>query len=133
MKLNVLVPGEAIAATAAGRYDLAQGYLTRGDPIVLQSALDPRFATSVSHAVALHAYSGANREAAEKLFDAGVLASTDAERARAYGDLQDLLIDNNAAFPIYERVWEVVLSNKISGFTRTAEGFAQLSDVRKAP
>lgn len=133
LKLNILVAGEMIAANSAGKYDLASGYLTRGDPIVLQNILDPRFTTTNSRAIARNIYPPEIVAAAEKLFDAGLTASTDDERARAYGELQDLLIDNSLVFPLHERIWQAVLSDKIRGFAWTAEGFAILNDVRRTP
>lgn len=133
LKLSFLVPGEMVTALSAGKYDLVGLYLTRGDPIVLQSVLDPRFAPTGSRAAARNAFPPEISPAAEKLFDAGLVATRDDDRARAYGELQDLLIDNNLAFPLFERVWQAALSSKVSGFAWTAEGFATLGSVRRTP
>jgi peptide/nickel transport system substrate-binding protein len=133
LKLSFLVPGEMIAALSAGKYDLVGLYLTRGDPIALQSVLDPRFAPTSSRAVARNVYPPDVGPAAEKWFDVGLLATRDDDRARAYGELQDLLVDNNLAFPLYERVWQAALADKVQGFAWTAEGFAILNNVRRTP
>ena len=131
LKLIVLAPGEWMARTSAGRYDLVEGYLTRGDPIVLQNILDPRYARRVS--LANDAYAPETLAKAEKLFDAGLLATDDAERARVYAALQDLLIDEGVVFPLYERIWEAATLQKVQGFSWTSEGFALLNDIRLTP
>lgn len=131
LKLNIQTPGEWAAARAAGQYDLASSYMTRADPIVLQTFLDPR-ATNRS-ALSVSAYEPETLVRAQKLFDAGMTASQSAARAQAYAELQDLLIDENVAFPLWERVWQAASSAKVKGFKWTSEGFALLNDIELLP
>jgi peptide/nickel transport system substrate-binding protein len=56
-------------------------------------------------------------------------ATASDQRAQAYGDLQDLLVEEGSAFPIYERVWQAATSQRVQHFRWTAEGFALLGDI----
>ncbi|MFS0828203.1 ABC transporter substrate-binding protein [Pseudomonas phoenicis] len=128
LKLNVLTRAEWVAGNASGNYDLTSTYMTRADPIILQTILDPRAANSAT--MATNAYEPATLEQAQALFDQGLRATTDAQRAQAYGQLQDLLLDQAAAFPLYERVWQAATAPRVKDFRWTAEGFALLSDIQ---
>jgi len=127
LKLSVVTRAEWVANNAAGNYDLTINYMTRADPIILQTILDPRSANSST--VATNTYEPAVLEKAKGLFDAGITATQGQQRAAAYGDLQDLLIDESSAFPVYERVWQAATSPKVKNFRWTAEGFALLGDI----
>lgn len=131
LRLNILVEGEWATANAAGNYDLHSSYMTRSDPIVLQTILDPR-ATSNS-ALSVNAYTSEALAQAQEYFDAGMTATDTEQRAEAYGALQDLLIDEAVAFPIHERVWQAASSERVSGFKWTSEGFALLNDIEVTP
>jgi peptide/nickel transport system substrate-binding protein len=132
LKLNILVLAEQTNALRAGKYDIALDfYKTRGDPSVLQAVLDQRLASSNSRAIAANAYAPETWEKAKALFDQGQLSANDQERARAYGALQDLLVEENVAIPVYDRLWQATLSAKVQGFDWTAEGFVILNDVWK--
>jgi peptide/nickel transport system substrate-binding protein len=127
VKLNVVTRAEWVANNSAGNYDLTSTYMTRADPIILQTILDPR--TANSSTLATNLYAAPTLEKAKGLFDAGITATQSAQRATAYGDLQDLLIDEGSAFPVYERVWQAATSPKVKNFRWTAEGFALLGDI----
>jgi peptide/nickel transport system substrate-binding protein len=127
LKLNVLTVADWSAANAAGNYDLTSIYMTRADPIILQTIIDPRTANSAT--VATNLYTPQALPKAEALFDAGMMATIGEQRAQAYGALQDLLLDEGSVFPIYERVWQAATSPRVSNFRWTAEGFALLSDI----
>nr|WP_314491080.1 ABC transporter substrate-binding protein [uncultured Pseudomonas sp.] len=128
LKLNVLTRAEWVAGNASGNYDLTSTYMTRADPIILQTILDPRAANSAT--MATNAYEPATLEQAQALFDQGLRAIADPQRAQAYGQLQDLLVDQAAAFPLYERVWQAATAPRVKDFRWTAEGFALLSDIQ---
>ncbi|MET0241175.1 MAG: ABC transporter substrate-binding protein [Sphingobium sp.] len=127
VQIVVLVPGEYAAAIKAGKYDLTGSYMTRGDPVILQTILDPRY--SRGSALATNAFTPDLLKKAQHLFDAGLITSDPAKRAEAYGALQDLLIDQSIAFPVYERIWQAALSKNVKGFAWTAEGFASFNDL----
>ncbi|AZF00029.1 ABC transporter, substrate-binding protein [Pseudomonas orientalis] len=127
LKLSVVTRAEWVANNAAGNYDLTLNYMTRADPIILQTILDPRSANSST--VATNTYEPAVLEKAKGLFDAGITATQSPQRAAAYGELQDLLIDQSSAFPVYERVWQAATSPRVKNFHWTAEGFALLGDI----
>jgi peptide/nickel transport system substrate-binding protein len=127
LKLNVVTRAEWTAANAAGNYDLTSTYMTRADPIILQTILDPRSANSST--LATNTYEPTTLPQATALFDAGITATQAAQRASAYGDLQDLLVNEASAFPIYERVWQAATASRVRNFHWTAEGFAFLGDI----
>ncbi|OCR22583.1 ABC transporter substrate-binding protein [Pseudomonas syringae] len=127
LKLNVLTTADWAAANAAGNYDLTSTYMTRADPIILQTIIDPR--TANSSTVATNLYTPQTLPKAQALFDTGMTATSSVQRAQAYGALQDLLIDEASAFPIYERVWQAATSQRVHNFRWTAEGFALLNDI----
>lgn len=127
LKLSVVTRAEWVANNSAGNYDLTINYMTRADPIILQTILDPRSANSST--LATNTYEPAVLEKAKGLFDAGITATQAPQRAAAYGSLQDLLIDESSAFPVYERVWQAATSPKVKNFRWTAEGFALLGDI----
>lgn len=127
LKLSVVTRAEWVANNSAGNYDLTINYMTRADPIILQTILDPRSANSST--VATNTFEPAALEKAKGLFDAGITATQGPQRAAAYGALQDLLIDESSAFPVYERVWQAATSAKVKNFRWTAEGFALLGDI----
>lgn len=131
LQIQVLRAAEANAALSAGGYDLINTYMTRADPVVLQSILDPRF-TSDSP-LSVNAYTPEARTRIEALFDRGLAARTAEERSSAYAELQDAYLRENSAFPIYERVWQAAAQARVQGFTWTGEGFALLSDIWLAP
>ncbi|MFK0096160.1 ABC transporter substrate-binding protein [Pseudomonas sp. NPDC090592] len=130
LKLNVLTRAEWVAGNASGNYDLTSTYMTRADPIILQTILDPRAASSAT--LATNTYEPHTLAQAQTLFDDGITATRDAQRAQAYGQLQDLLVDEASAFPLYERVWQAATAPRVKDFRWTAEGFAFLSDIQVA-
>lgn len=127
LKIDIVVRGDYPAGLAAGRYDLANTYMSRADPVVLQTFLDPRFTNNSP--LAVNAYPAEVRPEVLALFDAGLQADTREKRRDAYGALQDLLIEENLAFPIWERVWQTALAPNVQDFGWSAEGFALLGDV----
>ncbi|MBD1551253.1 ABC transporter substrate-binding protein [Pseudomonas typographi] len=131
LKLKVQTKAEWAAANASGNYDLTSTYMTRADPIVLQTILDPR--TANSSTLATNTYTAEVLPRAQVLFDAGLGATDDAQRSVAYGQLQDLLVDQGSAIPVYERLWQAATSPRVKHFKWTAEGFALLSDIEVGP
>ncbi|EPF67014.1 ABC transporter substrate-binding protein [Pseudomonas syringae] len=130
LKLNVVTTAEWAAANAAGNYDLTSTYMTRADPIILQTIIDPRSANSST--LATNLYAPETLPKALALFDAGLTATQSEQRARAYGELQDLLVDEGSAFPVYERVWQAATAKNVGNFHWTAEGFALFNDIELA-
>lgn len=131
LKLRVQTTAEWAAANANGNYDLTATYMTRADPIVLQAILDPRNANSST--LATNSYTPATLVKAQTLFDAGLTATAPEQRAQAYGELQDLLIEQGSAIPVYERVWQAATSPRVQNFRWSAEGFAFLNDIEVKP
>lgn len=128
LSLKVLPTAEWFLANASGKYDLTNNYMTRADPIILQTIIDPRSAKNSS--LATNVYPAPILPTAFALFDAGLTATADDQRAKAYGDLQDLLIDEGAVFPIYERLWQAATAAKVHDFNWTAEGLALFNDIQ---
>lgn len=126
LQLKVLVAGEYTAATAAGDYDLTSTYMTRADPVILQTILDPRYSSS---AIAANAFRPEQLEKVQQLFDAGATELDGERRAATYAELQRYLIEENVSFPVYERLWQAATAPQVRGFQWTSEGFALLGDV----
>jgi len=131
LKLKVQTKAEWAATNASGNYDLTSTYMTRADPIVLQTILDPRSANSST--LATNIYPAATLSHALELFDAGLTATAAPQRASAYGELQDLLIDQASAIPVFERVWQAATAQRVHNFRWSAEGFAFLNDIEVKP
>lgn len=131
VKLKIQTIAEWAAGNAAGTYDLTYTYMTRADPIVLQTILDPRSANSST--LATNTYEPSVLPLAQGLFDAGLTATSTQQRADAYGQLQDLLIEQGSAIPVYERVWQAATSSRVHNFRWSAEGFAFLNDIEIKP
>lgn len=112
---------------ATGDYDWANSYYSRADPVVWQTFLDRRFTNNAPFSINPYPEDVWPKVAA--LLDAGMEGATREERAKAYGDLQDLLIDENISFPIFERIWQAALSPQVQGFNWSAENLAFFSDV----
>jgi peptide/nickel transport system substrate-binding protein len=127
LKLEVLVAGEFLTFVSAARYDLHSTYMTRADPVVLQTILDPRYTNN--SALSVNAYPPETLKKVEAFFDAGLQTTSSEERAKAYAGLQDVLIDDNVAFPIYERLWQAAASPRVRDFKWTSEGFALFNDI----
>lgn len=127
LRIDIVVRGDYPAVLASGRYDLANTYMSRADPVVLQTFLDPRFTNNSP--LSVNVYPADVQDRALALFDAGLEARTSDERRAAYGALQDLLIGENLAFPVWERLWQTALAPNVQGFAWSAEGFALLGDV----
>jgi peptide/nickel transport system substrate-binding protein len=62
-------------------------------------------------------------------FHKGLETQSPHDRAEAYGALQDLLIDDNVAYTIYQRLWQAAASPRVKGFQWTSEGFALFNDI----
>ncbi|HWH25439.1 MAG TPA: ABC transporter substrate-binding protein [Pseudolysinimonas sp.] len=127
LQLKVLVPGELAAATASGDFDLLGTYLTRADPTVLQSLIDPRFTNNSF--LAVNSSTPEVEAELEQLYDEGRSAIDPKVRAAVYTKLQEKLLKENVAFPVYERLWQAATSTKVHGFRWTSEGFALLNDI----
>lgn len=128
LSLKVLPTAEWFMANASGKYDLTNNYMTRADPIILQTIIDPRAAKNSS--LATNIYPAAILPKAFALFDTGLTATAADQRAKAYGDLQDLLVEEGSVFPIYERLWQAATAAKVHNFNWTAEGLALFNDIQ---
>lgn len=131
IELKVGTTGEWLTWLSQGKYDLASLYLTGGDPDILQNFLDPRRVGKNS--LAARVYPADIVQRVEKLFDEGAVTAAPEGRARAYGALQDLMISENLAFPLAERLWQVALSPRVHGFSWSGEAAARLTDVSLTP
>jgi peptide/nickel transport system substrate-binding protein len=127
LEIKILVAGQLTSETTAGNYDLTSTYMTRADPAVLQTILDPRFANNST--IARNSAEADTAPAIQALYDAGLAAIDPAERAEVYADLQELLIDENVAFPVYERLWQAATAEKVQNFSWTSEGFATFNQI----
>ena len=129
LSLRTLTPAQQATYLINGDYDLTVNYFTRADPGALQYIINPAVANSKAMA---------NRTASpdviahiQGLF-AKAIQTTDANQTKqAYSDLQDYLIDQGVTFPLFERVQEAGVSDKVHGFAFTSESFLRLNDTWK--
>ncbi|RMU65945.1 hypothetical protein ALP29_200308 [Pseudomonas syringae pv. avii] len=75
----MVTTAEWAANNAAGNYDLTYKDMTRADPIILQTIIDPRSANSST--LATNLYSPQTLPKALELFDAGLTATRSEQRA----------------------------------------------------
>jgi peptide/nickel transport system substrate-binding protein len=130
LKLRTLTPAEQATYLPQGAYDLTTNYFTRADPGALQFILNPDVANS--KALARNAASADQTKQIQALF-AKATQSTDVQQTtQAYADLQDYLIDQNIAYPLYERLQKAGVSSHVHGFAFTSESFLRLNDVSKS-
>jgi peptide/nickel transport system substrate-binding protein len=130
LALRTLTPAQQATYLVNGDYDLTQNYFTRADPGALQYIINPAVANSKALA---------NRTASpdviahiQGLF-AKAIQTTDANQTKqAYSDLQEYLIEQGVTFPLFERVQEAGVSNKVHGFAFTSESFLRLNDTWKS-
>ncbi|MGW4368884.1 ABC transporter substrate-binding protein [Nocardia takedensis] len=127
VQLKVVTPVERPGAVSAGQYDLLEAYFTRADPGALQFILVERLANS--KALARNAQDPATAERISALFTRATAATEESERQRAYGELQNLLVDAGVAFPLFERLQYAGIRNEVNGFRFTSESFLALNDT----
>ncbi|WP_045878126.1 ABC transporter substrate-binding protein [Pseudofrankia sp. DC12] len=129
LKLRTLTPAEQTTYTRTGAYDLTANYFTRAAPGALQYILNP----DVANSKALAANSAPPEVTAHirELFAQALQTTDESQVAKAYGELQDYLIDQGVTFPLFERVQEAGVSGHVHGFAFTSESFLRLNDVWK--
>lgn len=130
VELHTLTTAEQATYLTEGDYDLTSTYFTRADPGALQFILNPDVANS--KALATNAASPEQTTKIKELFTKAI-QTTDAEQTeQAYADLQDYLIDQAIALPLFERVQTAGVSSSVHGFAFTSESFLRLNDVWKS-
>ena len=129
LTLRTLTTAQAATYLKEGSYDLTSTYFTRADPGALQFILNPDVANS--KALANQAAAPAATAQIQALFKKALETTDPAQSAKAYGELQDYLIDEGITFPLNERVQKAGVSAKVHGFAFTSESFLKLNDVWK--
>jgi peptide/nickel transport system substrate-binding protein len=129
LDLKPVTPAQLVTFVANGDYDLTQTYFTRANPGALQFILDPDVANS--KALARRSASPDVTAHIQALFQQALQTTDSSKTSKAYADLQDYLIAQGVAFPLFERVQEAGVSSHVHGFAFTAESFLKLGDVWK--
>ena len=129
LTLRTLTPAQQATYLKEGSYDLMSTYFTRADPGALQFILNPDVANS--KALATQAAAPAQTAQIQALFKKALETTDAAQSEKAYGELQDYLIDQGITFPLNERVQKAGVSSKVHGFAFTSESFLRLNDVWK--
>jgi len=111
------------------KWDLFGSYLTRADPGALRSIILPGYATLPGLAKAVTAGDPSAATQIQALFTKATNTTNTSVTASAYGQLQDLLIDQGLAFPLLERVQYAGLSPKVHGFQFTEESFLDAHSI----
>ena len=130
VKLRTITTAQQATYVKDGDYDLTQTYFTRADPGALQFILNPAVANS--KALAQRSASSAVTAHIVALFTEATQTTNAAQTTKAYAALQDYLIDEGVAFPLFERVQEAGVSKNVHGFAFTSESFLRLNDVWKS-
>jgi peptide/nickel transport system substrate-binding protein len=126
VQIEIVTAGQEVTDEKAGSYDMLESYLTRGDPSVLGAVLD---LAVVKAPPGINTQDAATKAQASSYFTQGAATTNPAQRAAVYADLQKYLIEQGAAFPIYERVQVSGLSSKVHGFAFTSESFLRANDI----
>ncbi|GIF23874.1 peptide/nickel transport system substrate-binding protein [Actinoplanes tereljensis] len=129
LKLTQLTTAQSATYLKEGAYDITSTYFTRADPGALQFIINPEVANS--KALATQAAAPAQTAQIQALFKKALETTDAAQSEKAYGELQDYLIDEGLTFPLAERVQKVGVSSKVHGFAFTSESFLKLNDVTK--
>ncbi|GAA0525446.1 ABC transporter substrate-binding protein [Paractinoplanes ferrugineus] len=129
LKLRQLTTAQSATYLKEGSYDLTSTYFTRADPGALQFIINPEVANS--KALARQAAAPAETAQIQALFKKALETTDPASAGKAYGELQDYLVDNAITFPLAERVQKAGVSGKVHGFAFTSESFLRLNDVWK--
>jgi peptide/nickel transport system substrate-binding protein len=127
--LRTLTTAQQATYTTEGAYDLASTYFTRADPGALQFIINPDVANS--KALAQRSASPAAIKKIQELFAQAIGTTDEKQTEKAYADLQDYLIDEGVTFPLFERLQNAGVSDKVKGFAFTSESFLRLNDVTK--
>jgi peptide/nickel transport system substrate-binding protein len=126
VEIKVLTTGQLLAIEKSGDYDMTESYLTRGDPSVLGSILNTAF---VKAPPGTNTQTPAQAAKVTGYFTQGLSTTATAGRSAAYGNLQQYVIEQGIAFPVYERVQVSGLSSKVHGFAWTSESFLRANDI----
>jgi peptide/nickel transport system substrate-binding protein len=126
LQIKVLTSAQLTPALTAGDFDLTGSYFTRADPSVLGSVLDQKVTKAYSASFTQDATQAAK---VSELFDDGISTIDAKKREAAYGDLQDYLVKEGIAWPLYERLQVVGLAKKVKGFAWTSESFLRANDI----
>lgn len=129
LDLRPLTTAQSATYLTEGSYDLTSTYFTRADPGALQFIINPDVANS--KALAQRVASPAETTQIQALFAKAIQTTDEKQSAQAYADLQDYLIDNAITFPLFERLQNAGISDKVHGFAFTSESFLKLNDVWK--
>ena len=129
LTLRTLTTAQQATYQAEGSYDLTSTYFTRADPGALQFIINPAVANS--KALATHAAAPEQTTQIQALFAKAIQTTDTAQTEKAYGELQDYLIDQGVTFPLNERVQKAGVSRHVHGFAFTSESFLRLNDVGK--
>ena len=130
--INLITPQETLAQYEAilnepgGNYDLAEDYLTRGDPYVLASVLDTGI---VKTADSVQAEGGGTAKKIAKLFAEANASIDPAVSAKVYAQLQSYVIKEGVVFPIDERLEVEGVGKGVHGLEVTNEGLIIWNDV----
>jgi len=111
------------------KWDLFGSYLTRADPGALRSIILPGYATLPGLAKAITAGDPSAATQIQALFTTATDTTSTSVAAQAYGQLQDLLINQGLAFPLLERVQYAGVSPKVHGFQFTDESFLDTHSI----
>ncbi|GAA0466891.1 ABC transporter substrate-binding protein [Paractinoplanes deccanensis] len=129
LRLRQLTTAQSATYLKEGNYDLTSTYFTRADPGALQFIINPEVANS--KALATQAAAPEETAQIQALFKKALETTDTAAAGKAYGELQDYLIDNAIVYPLAERVQKAGVSSKVHGFAFTSESFLKLNDVWK--
>ncbi len=128
LDLQIVTAAQETTRDSAGDYDLLDSYFTRGDASVLATILD---LSVVKSAPGKFTQDAATAKQVSAYFAEGLATVDTTKRDAAYAALQQYVIEQGAAFPVYERQQVSALSSKLHGFAWTSESFLRANDLWK--
>ena len=74
-------------------------------------------------------FSEATQAKLQQLLDQGLAEPDTAARKKVYEQVQDLILAENAFFPVFARTQQAAVSAKVHGVAFSGESFLQVNDI----
>jgi peptide/nickel transport system substrate-binding protein len=127
LEIQVITVAERVGIGNAGDYDLTYTFTYTNDPSVIRRTLEVDRASEVP--LAQNAMSDADYEGFTEILGKLVVEQDDATRAELSTELQQYVLEHNAAFPLYDRQQQAAFAPDVHGAEFTADGMIRFHDL----
>lgn len=127
LEIRVITVAERAAMSEAGDYDLTYNFAYTNDPTVIARMLDTRYAGEVP--VARYAMSDDLQLQVQQSVDEMLATVDSGGRQKLSEGLQEKLLAENAAYPLYDRKQQAAASPDLGGLRFTADGMLSFHDL----